>query len=359
MRIDRILTIFRRDFLDAVKDARVLLAIAVPFGLGIFYNISFDDADTQPTATLAYASVDASQLPETIRALAGEAVEVTLDPLPDEAAVREAVDDDADLGLVIPARFDAAVTAGESPQLTLIQPEDPGFASSYLAAALTPALRQIAGEAPPAIVTIQTISTESEFNVIEQVELNRYFVLVAAVMQIAMVTMYGVPVVLSQEKERRTLDALMLIASYREIIIAKALFGMAYVAISIPLLLAVTGVTPEHPFVFTGAVVLLSVALTGVGLIMGITLSTATLTSWGGIIILPAVVPAFANGFPLPGWADALIQALPTGSGARLALNSISSETLFDNQWTLWLVLAAWCVASFALLSWIMQRREA
>lgn len=358
MRIDRVLTIFRRDFLDAVKDARVLLAIAVPFATGIFYGLTFDDTATQPTAILAYASAGDSRLPQTLQTIAGDAVDIELAQAPNEAAVREAVDDDADLGLVIPAGFDPAVDAGQSPPLTVIQPENPGFASSYLAAALTPALRQMARQEPPATVTVETIGATSDVDIIERVELNRYFVLVAAIMQIATITLYSVPVVLSQEKERRTLDALIMIASHTEVIVAKALFGIAYVAISIPLLLVITGIMPEQPLVFAGAVALVSLALIGLGLIMGITLSAATLTSWGGVIILPAIAPAFATGFSAPGWVEAIIQSLPTGAGARLAINGISSGTLFANQWISWLVLVVWCALSFALLSWIMKRRE-
>ena len=54
MRLSPILTIFRKDVFDAVRDARVLVAILVPFGIGVFYNVIMDDEVSQPEATIVW-----------------------------------------------------------------------------------------------------------------------------------------------------------------------------------------------------------------------------------------------------------------------------------------------------------------
>ena len=39
----RIFTLFAKDLKDAIRDARVLVALIVPLGIGLFYNYAFDD----------------------------------------------------------------------------------------------------------------------------------------------------------------------------------------------------------------------------------------------------------------------------------------------------------------------------
>ncbi len=61
----RIGAIFRKDLRDAVRDARVLVAILVPLGVGVLYSFMFQSTPTVPTVTVAYAAPDATQLPPT------------------------------------------------------------------------------------------------------------------------------------------------------------------------------------------------------------------------------------------------------------------------------------------------------
>ena len=361
MSIQRILTIFRRDFLDAMRDARILVAILVPFGLGIFYNVVMDSNDPVLSATLVYSSADSTTLPDTIKQVGGADVTLKIEQVADEAAVRKAIDDeDADLGLVIPAAFDAAISSGQSPPLTVIRSESTGFATQYLLSSLEAALRAQAGQQAPAQVSVETISKPTTtISLIEDLGLNTYFVLSALMMQIAMITMYAVPYILAEEKERRTLDALVMIASPWDVIAAKALFGLAYVAISTPLLLAVTQITPTHALKFVVAVGLLAIVLDGVGLLLGSVLNLSQLTTWGGVLILPVVGPAFVAGIPLPGIAEKILQVFPTTHAMRLAVDSLAGTPIFNTTALSIAVLVAWAVVVYGFSLWTLARREA
>ncbi|MCO5178109.1 MAG: ABC transporter permease [Thermomicrobiales bacterium] len=361
MSIRRILTIFRRDFLDAMRDARILVAILVPFGLGIFYNVIMDSDDPVLSATLVYTSGDSTTLPESIKQISGADVTLEIKQVTDEAAVRKTIDDDdADLGLVIPAGFDAAVSSGQAPPLTVIRSESTGFATQYLLSSLEAALRAQAGQQDPAQVSVETISKPTTtISLIEDLGLDTYFVLSALMMQIAMITMYAVPYILAEEKERRTLDALVMIASPWDVIAAKALFGLAYVAISTPLLLAVTRVSPQRALLFVVAVGLLAVVLDGIGLLLGSILNLSQLTTWGGVLILPVVGPAFVAGIPLPDVAEKILQVFPTTHAMHLAVDSLAETPIFDTTWLSIAVLAAWAVVVYAVSLWTLSRREA
>jgi ABC-2 type transport system permease protein len=359
MRMKRILTIFRKDVRDAIRDARVLMAILVPFGLGIFYNVIMDDDESTPEATVVWAGDATSQLPQRLADATRDVVEVTIEEAPDEDTVREQVaNEDADVGLVIPAGFDQAVAAGEQPQLVVVLPDSPSLGSDYIAASLAPVLRDIAGQAEPVNLDIQTVAEEESDDIISQLGLRKYFVLAAATVLIGMIAMLAVPVVLADESDRRTLDALVMVVSYPEVVVAKALFGFAYTLVAVPLLFTITRIVPENIALFTAGMGMLSIALVGFGLLLGGLFSASQLNTWGGLLLLPVLFPAFVTGLPMPQPIEIAALLLPTSHATRIAINGLAGEAIFDNLWLSFVALTIWAVAGFALLLWRLSRRE-
>jgi ABC-type multidrug transport system permease subunit len=360
MRLQRILTIFRKDVLDAMRDARVLMAIIVPFGLGIFYNVIMDDDEPTPEATVVWTGDSTSQLLDQIVETTADVIDVTIEQEPDEATVRrEVADEDADIGFVIPDGFDDAVIAGEQPQLTVIMPESSSFRSDFIAASLTPILRGMAGQSEPAQVNLVAVAESESDDVISQLGLRKYFVLASTTMLVGMIAMLAVPVILADEADKHTLDALVMVASYPEVVIAKALFGFAYILIAVPLLLIVTRIMPEDVLLFTAGIGVFSIALVGFGLLLGGLFNATQLNTWGGLLLLPVLFPAFVTGLPTPRVIEIAALTLPTSHATRIAINGISGEAIFNNLWISFLILALWAVAGYGLLLWRLSRREA
>jgi ABC-2 type transport system permease protein len=358
--MNRITTIFRRDFRDAVRDARILLMIVVPFGIGLLYNFMFDDETPRPTATIAFAVDGESRLPELMSDIAAPVVDVSVRQLPSPDDLRAEIEsDDVDLGIVIPAGFDDQVAAGDAPELVIFLSDTDDFGADYMAATVEPALRQLAGQAEPAIIRVEQIEDASNNTVIERTGFREYFVLAAILLQIAMIALLAMPSVLAVESEQRTLDALVMIASYREVIIAKALWGLVYIVISVGLLMAVTNVIPDDPLQFVAGLGLLAISLIGFGLMLGGWLTANQLNSWGGVLMLPVVAPAFIVGTPVPDAVNFVSNLTPTAHGARLAINGIAGESVFGNQLLSLAVLVAWVAVGFGLLAWRMSRRAA
>lgn len=358
-----ILTIFLKDLIDAIRDARVLVAIIVPIGLGVFYNATFSDSDPgQPDITVAYYSAQPSGLPDAVRGVLGTNAKLRFETEPDEAAVRRAVaNDDVDAGLVVPAGFDAAVRSGQRPSMKLIEADGVGFDGQLFAQALNPALRSLAGQQAPAVVETEAPGSafQDTLDIFNQIGFRRYAVMATMIFVIAMVSLLALPVILAEETEKRTIDALLLIASNLDVVIAKALVGLIYTVVGVGLLVLITGLYPERPFAFAGVLLLSSVALLGLGLFLGSVFRNANqINTWSGFLLIPFVAPVFAVGFPLPDVADLALRLLPTSQTMRLALNALQGETLFDGQPLGVLVITAWGVVAYALVFWQLRRRQ-
>ena len=210
-----ILTIFRKDLFDAVRDMRVLLAIVMPLGIGIFYNFIFQNLDRTPSATVAIYAAAPTTLPDTMRAIMGELVEVEFTTAASADEVRALVrEKDADLGLIVPEGFDAALKGAERPTLTVVQRGgsfDTNVGASVVARSLERVVQQQAEQRPPAVLRYDTIDT-GEPAVFERLGLTRYFVLASVIMLVGFIAMLALPTILAEETEKKTLDALVMVA---------------------------------------------------------------------------------------------------------------------------------------------------
>lgn len=353
--------IVRKDLLDAIRDSRVLVAIVVPLVMGLAFNIAFRDVTSKLAVTIAYTAPGATALPAQLAAVAGDSVRLKFKQQPDAAAVERAIDNhDAEIGLILPAGFDAAVKHGQQPDLTVIQRRAATSGRDYVEAALGSALRQLAGHEAPARTTIITRQNTAPGEAIfERLGVSTYFVVASVIFLIAMISMTAVPTILTDETEKKTLDALMMVASYGDVIVAKALVGLFYIVVATLLLLGLARLGPAMPAAFVGSLALLSFAMIGCGLLFGQLFKNANqLNTWAGFLMGPLVAPAFLVGFRLPHPVQILFEILPTSQAARLAMNSMGGERLFANATISVLVILAWGAAGYGLLFWRLSRRE-
>lgn len=363
MHLRMILTIFRKDVRDAIRDARVLVAILAPLGIGLFYGQIFSNEAALPKATIVYVSAQSTALPDALRAVAGPKVVLVFNQAPSAAEARTIVEEkQADVGLVLSPGFDDAVRAGQAPTLTVIRRDEASFGSSFVVSALDGALRQMAGQQAPAhiqddVIAAPSVSSQAIF---ERVGLRSYFLLAVVVMLVAMIAMLVVPVILAEETEKKTLDALVMIASYVDVIVAKALVGIVYVAVTVVLLLGITRLTPVDPLLFGLGVVLLSATLIGFGLLMGGLFRSANqLNTWSGFLLLPVIFPAFVVGIDAPAWVQTTLKVLPSSQAAQILINGVSGIDFFPNPWLSVLVVAIWGMIAYGLLLLRLSRREA
>ena len=361
MSIKRIKTILFKDLKDVIRDSRILVAIITPLLIGVVYNYTFQD-DTTPSATIAYTG-GPSELPTQLQQAVGSAANVHLQAEPNADAVQATVVDkeDADIGLVIPTGFDEAVKAGQSPELTVILPAKPTLSGSLIAGLIDPVLRATAGELPPANIHIVSAAPNpADQNLIDAIGLRTWAVVGSLALSVVMVAMFAVPMVLAEETEKKTLDALVMIASYAEVVIAKALLGLVLVAVTAMILVQVTSLDIVRPAMMLLGLAIMAAALIGAGLLMaGIFKSTAQINTWSGLVVLPFVAPAFIVGLPVAGWVEKLATAFPTGAGTKVLLNSVSDTTYFPNTLLYVAIMIAWGALFYGLLLIRLNRRQA
>jgi hypothetical protein len=358
----RIDAIWRKDLRDALRDSRLIIAILMPLLIGVLYSFMFKD-DTKPAAKLGVVSAASTQLPAALQAATKAAVVLNVQSFADQAALtRQVRDKKVDVGLVVPAGFDAALKAGTSPKLTVVLPASASFGGDYVAAMLDRVTQSLAGQAPAASIVREFLpakagSSDSAFIALGA---RKVFVLVAVILMLGMIAVYALPAVLTEETEKRTVEALTLIASDAEVIVAKSLFGLTYCVISVPLMLAITRVVPENVALFALDIVLTSVTLVGLGLLLGGLMRTQTqLNTWSTVALLPLLAPAVVIQLPLPSWIEAIVSILPTAQTMRLGVNALAGRQLFGAEWFAVAILLGWAVAAYGLVWWRLSRQEA
>lgn len=358
----RVGAMFRKDLRDAIRDSRVLLAVLLPLGLGLLYNVIFQDTSTVPTVTVAYTAADATTLPARLKTTIGSAAQVTLVQATNAADVRQQLSaKKADIGLIVPSGFDTAVSHGQTPALTVLRTPSPSTGAAIVLSTLDTVLRQMAGQGPPAAMRVEAV-TASQVGIetiIERLGFRQYFAFASIMMIVGMITMLALPIVLGEEREKKTLDALVMVASYPEVIAAKVLLGVVYILIAVPLLLILTRVSPANFITFAAALGLLSVTLIGFGLLLGGLFTANQMNTWGSLFLIPVILPPFLIGMPLPGVVNAMFSALPSTQAMRLILNSATSTAhpFFEQAWLSYLVIAAWGVIAYGMLQWRLSRR--
>jgi ABC-2 type transport system permease protein len=354
----RVNAIYRKDLRDAMRDSRLIIALLMPLLIGLLYSFMFKD-DTKPTAKLGVVASTSSQLPAALQAATKAALQLKVQSFADQAALAQQVrDKKVDVGLIIPSGFDQALKGGSPPTLTVILPASPSFGGDYVAAMLDRVTQSLAGQAPAATIAREVLpaaagSSDSAFIALGA---RKVFVLVAVILMLAMIAVYSLPAVLTEETEKRTVEALTMIASDAEVIVAKALFGLTYCVISVPLMLAITRVVPENVALFVVDIVLTSVALVGLGLLLGGLMRTQTqLNTWSTVALIPLMAPAIVIQLPLPGWAEAIVSVLPTAQTMRLGVNALAGRQLFGAV----AIILGWGVAAYGLVWWRLSRQEA
>jgi ABC-2 type transport system permease protein len=360
MRLPIIAAIFRKDVVDAVRDSRVLVSLLTPIILAILYNSIFPE-ERLFEAKIAYAGPENSALVRSLEERAGQTVSLKLRHVGSDAEARHlVVTQDVDAAFLLPADVDDAIRQGRRPTITLIQPTEGSSAANFVSASLETGIRTLSGQPPIATVAVERVQAGSaEAGVLGELGARRYFVLATVVMMLGMIAVLAVPIILTEEAEKKTLDALLLVANYREVILGKALVGVAYSAASVALMLGLTRLRPLDMPTFVIGTGLLAVSLIGLGLLLGGLFKTAgQVYTWSSVLLLPIIGPAFVAGLPVPDALDLALRGFPTFQGMRIMTNGLAGKALFGDIWISYAVLIAWVAIAYGALAWRLARRE-
>ncbi|NIV30893.1 MAG: ABC transporter permease, partial [Anaerolineae bacterium] len=172
------------------------------------------------------------------------------------------------------------------------------------------------------------------------------------------------PNLMIEEKELRTLDALLISpASAGQIVIAKALTGLFYCLVGAGLVLAANASLVVHWDIAILTAICGSLLTVSVGLLLGVVLdSRQQLIIWSAVLMFPLFIPVIASEILPDIQAPALLQQavslVPTVPVAEATRWALSGEVPWGEILSGLAVTLACAIALLIVVAWIVRRSD-
>jgi ABC-2 type transport system permease protein len=348
-----------KDMVETVKNQWIFMGLVLPVLMSLFFRLVFPSeveatglvvALHDPGRSRLAASLE--QLPDlTIRAVGSEA-EVT-------AAIEE---DELAGGLVIPAGFDEDMTAGHRPAVIVYLNRQVGnrVESVRLQLVLSEQIWSLAGQSPPADLLWRETDLPADGSVQLPLNVENFLFILLLVLALTMAGMMAIPILLVEEKEKRTLDVLLLSpAGPAEIVASKAITGLIYSLTVAGLIVALNrGWVGNWP-VTAVTVVLGAFFMIAAGLLLGSLLRTMMqVNTWVTVLMLVLMIPGWGSLAELPSAAQTVLHLLPTYYLADTLQQALAGEATFARVGTNLVVLAGSTILTFAAVIWTLRPRD-
>ncbi|MCX7682083.1 MAG: ABC transporter permease [Anaerolineae bacterium] len=356
MRWHIVWAIARKDIVDGVKNLYVLFSLLLPIGMSLLFRLVFH---TDMTGSLTVAVYD----PGSSRLVAGlhNSPQVQLIRAASAKEVEEKVKDRAIGGIVIPEDFDAAVAAGERPILTVYLNARRG--SGELLAFQRLVEQQVwalVHAELPARIAWTDVSASPGLRSQGAFNFGLYTLILMMMLALSMTGTFVVPLLLVEEKEKHTLQALLLSpARPSEVTAGKALTGLVYTLLIVGVLVGLNrGWVGDWPVTIL-TLLLGSLLMIAVGLLVGgLFHTTMQVNTWSTLIMLVLVAPSWFTVVNLPvplKMASALIPTYYLVEALQLALAGEASLARVGPHLA---VLTASTLIAFAVVAWALRRGE-
>jgi ABC-2 type transport system permease protein len=347
--------ITRKDVVDAIRHRYLLTALVTPLFVALLFRVLLPGDDTRNLLTLVVHDAGGSGLVAELR----NAPQITIveassaDAIAGEVERRKAIG-----GVVVPAGFDADLAANKQPQLTVyVNNQTSILGQGAFRRLLDQTVRSFAKQPDPA--RFVWVDIDKEANPIRAgTGLGQMLLPLLLILTFGMTGAFVVPLLIVEEKEKRTLDFLLSSpASLKEIIAGKAITGVVYTLLIAGLLLGINR-QAIHNWLLTSLTVLVGlVFVVGVGLVIGSLLkNTMQVNTWASLVLIVLMAPSFPS-LGLTGWFDRLMRLVPTYYLTE-ALKLSMAGTVTPQLWTYLGVLLGCTLIVFLAAAWALQRRS-
>ena len=276
-----------------------------------------------------------------------------------DAAASEVEKSKAVGGLVVPPNFDEDVATGKQPELTVyVNNRKSTIEQASFRQLLEQQVLSLVKHPVPARLVWIDVAKESSAQKGRGLNLNQMLLPLLLLLAFAMTGALVVPLLLVEEKEKRTLDFLLTSpASLTDIITGKALTGVVYSLLIAGLLLAI-----NHKQVGNWPLTLLTILLgllfvVAIGLFMGsLFQNTMQVNTWASLVLFVLLTPSF----PSPGLPAALETAMrfiPTYyfiEALKLSLAGTASSRIWGHL----AVVLACTLLGFSAATWALRREQ-
>lgn len=278
----------------------------------------------------------------------------------DDVSALEGAVDDGDLvaGLAFPADFVEATAAGERTSVTLLLGAvTPPELSGTMRAFVGEIAYAVAGQAPPVdprteIVVLGEDRAGDQVTLREQLRpLLAFLVLLTETLALA--------ALVAAEVQQRTVTAVLVTpATTTDFLAAKGILGTAMAFVEAVLITALIGGLATGAPILLLALLLGAMLVTGFGMIAGAYgRDFMTVLFLSVMFMVPLMIPGFAALFP--GSASGWVQALPSFPLVDTIVRVTTQGAGWSDVAGSLLLLAGWCVASFAVGALVLGRKVA
>jgi ABC-2 type transport system permease protein len=353
MNLNIVSAITRKDLVDAIRHRYLLTALVTPLAVALLFRVLLPGVGGRNLMTLVVHDAGTSELVAELRKTPQLTVvdAVSADAIATEVERRKATG-----GLGVPVNFDADLAAGKQPQLNVfINNQKSVFEQTGLRRMLNQMVRSFAKQPEPAqlIWTDVAKGTDGERR---GATLEQMLLPLLLILTLGMIGAFVVPLLIVEEKEKRTFDFLLASpASLKEIIVGKALTGVVYSLLIAALLLGINRQVIKNWPLTLLTVLLGLLFVVGVGLVLGSLLKdTMQVNTWASIVLMILLAPSFPS-LGITGWFETAMRLVPTyylTEALRLSMGGNATSQL----WTYWVVLLGCTLVVFSGAAWALRR---
>src|ERR1044072_2682666 len=347
--------IARKDVVDAIRHRYLLTALVTPLFVALLFRVLLPGVNDNKLLTIVVHDAGSSGLITELRKT--PQISVVLADTAD-ATGREVERIKATGGLAVPAGFDADLAANKQPQLTVyVNNQKTVFEQAAFRRLLDQLVRTFAKQPEPARLVWVDVDKPTSDKIGVGTRLDQILLPLLLILTFGMTGAFVVPLLIVEEKEKRTLDFLLSSpASLNGIIAGKALTGAVYTVLIAGLLV---GINRQHiqswPLTLLTMLVGL-VFVVGVGLVIGSLLkNTMQVNTWASIVLIVLMAPSFPS-IGITGWFDKVMRVIPTYSLSE-ALKLSMAGTVSSQLWIYLAVLLGCTVIVFFAAAWALHRR--
>jgi ABC-2 type transport system permease protein len=348
--------IARKDLVDAIRNRYLLIALLTPLLLAILFRVLLPGINSMNNLTIVVQDPGKSSLVAQLRATPQiKLVEASSA----DAVATEVEKSNAVGGLVVPPNFDANVSAGKQPGLTIyVNNKRNIIERATFRRLLEQHVLSLVEHPVPAHLVWIDLAKDPSAQAGDGLNLNKMMLPLLLLLAFGMTGALVVPLLLVEEKEKRTLDFLLTSpASLTEIIAGKALTGVVYSVLIAGVLLAL-----NHKMIGNWPLTVLTILLgllfvVAIGLFMGsLFQNTMQVNTWASLVLLLLLAPSF----PAPGLPAALETAMrfvPTYyfiDALKLSLAGTASPRLWGDL----VVVLACTLLAFSAATWALRRGQ-
>ena len=356
MNLGVVAAITRKDIIDAIRHRYLLTAITTPLFVALLFRVLLPGGSTRNILSVVVHDSGKSAMTAALRKTPQVSVfeATSADETQNEVEKRKALG-----GLVVPANFDADVSAGKQPELTIyVNNKKSVFEQTAFRQLVDRLVESLVKRPEPARLVWIDVEKDFDQPTRRAPALDQLLLPLLLIMTFGMTGALVVPLLLVEEKEKRTLDFLLASpAGLMEIITGKALTAIVYSVLIAGLLLGINRQLVRNWPLTLLTILVGMLFVVAVGLFMGSLLNnTMQVNTWASSLLLVLLAPSFPN-LGLPPAVDTIMRLIPTyylNEALKLALVGAVSSRI----WVYLTVVFLCAVAAFSGAALFLRRRN-